>query len=73
MAAEMIAALAHFSQGSGICPCQISGYTDLKVADILFENMEIPSWIHEKNPVKPIRLARQTGGKKAWHIKKELL
>jgi hypothetical protein len=41
IAAEMIAPLAHFSQGSGICPCQISGYTDFKVAEIFFVNMEI--------------------------------
>jgi hypothetical protein len=42
MAAEMIAPLAHFSQGSGICPRQISGYTDLKVAEIFFVDMKIP-------------------------------
>jgi hypothetical protein len=41
IAAEMIAPLAHFSQGAGICPCQISGYADFKVAEVFFVSMEI--------------------------------
>jgi hypothetical protein len=37
----MIVPLAHFSHGSGIWACQISGYADFKVAEVFFVSMEI--------------------------------
>jgi hypothetical protein len=41
IAAAMIAPLAHFSQGAGICPCLISGNADFKFEEIVVVNMEI--------------------------------
>jgi hypothetical protein len=41
IAAERTAPLAHFSQGSGTCPWQISGYADFKAAEVFFVNMGI--------------------------------